>query len=158
MQAGQLRNLAPLPQHTADATDSAGIGHASTTALVLHVGHPCLAALSIDIVMLSVMLHWVLHLLLGDRISSCCHSDLLGLLNQLHGCCPRLLLLPSSCPPDGSFVIRPAELARGCSLQAALVPFFTVGARPNLPAARNVAVEATMICRHTVTRCIRTQG
>lgn len=43
-------------------------------------------------------------------------------------------------------MIRPAELARGCSLQAALVPFFTVGARPNLPAARKVAVDATMIC------------
>jgi hypothetical protein len=50
--------------------------------------------------------------------------------------------------PDGSFVIRPAALARGCSLQAALVPFFTVGARPNLPAARKVAVDATMICTY----------
>lgn len=48
--------------------------------------------------------------------------------------------------PEGSFVIRPAALARGCSLQPALVPFFTVGARPNLPAARKAVVEAIMIC------------
>eukprot|EP00879_Flechtneria_rotunda_P004574 GHRR01004829.1.p1 GENE.GHRR01004829.1~~GHRR01004829.1.p1 ORF type:complete len:286 (+),score=55.44 GHRR01004829.1:1925-2782(+) len=70
---------------------------------------------------------------------------------------PMTMPTPTMCPrapnarvstavkPDGSFVRRPAALGRSCSLKPASVPRLTVGARPNLPAARNAVVEAIMI-------------
>lgn len=50
-----------------------------------------------------------------------------------------------ACSPEGSLLITPEELLRSTILRPAVVPFFTVGARPKRPAARERPVMVTMI-------------